>query len=334
MARVGLSRMGRLRAQRARLFVSPAERDELLGLIVSVALTASIGALVTGAANIAIVLLSTATLVGIFGLSSTFQPPRPRLEEALTQLDERTRRGVIASHEIRLNAEDARRRNEEFMAAVSHELRTPLNSIQGFSEVLLSELDGKLTDSQREDIQTISNAGRFLKELIDEVLNISLRRSVRTEDLPLVDIAQLIRETARMLEGQLRTKPIDLEVDLPELPAIRVDARRIRQVLINLGTNAIAYTQQGKVRFGATLNRHEILIRVEDTGVGIAEADLSRIFRAYERVGDNRGKVQGWGLGLAIAREMAQWHGGNIEAHSVPGQGSIFTVRIPIRAPR
>jgi signal transduction histidine kinase len=214
---------------------------------------------------------------------------------------------------------------------VSHELRTPLNSIQGFAQVLLSEIDGPLTASQKEDVDAIGQAGAYLKELIDEVIDASSRRTPAVERLELVDVARTIDEVVRLLEPQRRGKPIAIEIDVaPGVPPVPADPRRIRQILLNLGTNAIKYTREGKVRFVLRATARSVRVAVIDTGPGVAREDHAMIFRAFERVDTNRGRTEGWGLGLAIAREMAQRHGGRIEVESELGKGATFVVTLPL----
>ncbi|AKF10077.1 sensor histidine kinase [Sandaracinus amylolyticus] len=279
---------------------------------------------VYGAARLGRMRRAATTLGGPTLRSVALAQARARLRARLDAL--RTR-----AHEKRRIAERAQRSKEEFLAAVSHELRTPLNSIQGFAEVLLSEIEGPLSPSQREDVEAIHTAGAYLKELVDEVLDSSSRRTPIASRLELVDLAALVREVARLVEVQRRDKPITIEVDIaPDLARVPADARRIRQILLNLGANAVKFTKKGHVRFraegGAT---REVRLAVEDTGPGIAREDLDRIFRTFERVDTNRGRTEGWGLGLAIAREMAQWHGGRIEVQSTVGRGSTFTLVLP-----
>ena len=228
-------------------------------------------------------------------------------------------------------AESAQRGRDEFLAAVSHELRTPLNSILGFTQVLLSEIDGELTDSQREDLEAIRNAGTYLKTLVDEVLDASSRRTPTEIPIERVDVPAIVRDVARMMEAQRRGKPIQIVVEIDDdVPLPMGDARRVRQIVINLASNAVKFTQRGEVRLEVRRVEHELRVVVKDTGKGIAPHDLPRIFRAYERVDSARARTEGWGLGLAIAREMAMWHGGRIDVTSKPREGSTFVLALPL----
>lgn len=233
--------------------------------------------------------------------------------------------------------ESAARERQEFVAAVSHELRTPLNSILGFAQVLLSEIEGPLSPSQREDVDAIRAAGVYLKDLVDEVLDSSVTSSEAAAELELLDVAPIVREVARFLGGQQRRdRMLQLDVDIaPDVPPILADARKIRQILLNLAGNAVKFTRSGTVRLRAYRAADNTLrVAVEDTGPGIAKSDLSRIFRAFERVHTEEGQSEGWGLGLAIARDMAEWHGGRIDVATEIGRGSTFTLILPLVRPQ
>lgn len=232
--------------------------------------------------------------------------------------------------------EGAARERQEFVAAVSHELRTPLNSILGFAQVLLSEIEGPLSPSQREDVDAIRAAGVYLKDLVDEVLDSSVTPSETAAQLEPLDIAPIVREVARLLGAQKRRDPmLQLDIDIaPDVPPILADARKIRQILLNLAGNAVKFTRSGSVRLRAYRTADSLRVAVEDTGPGIATSDLSRIFRAFERVQTEEGQSEGWGLGLAIARDMAEWHGGRIDVATEIGRGSTFTLILPLATPQ
>ena len=257
----------------------------------------------------------------------------PAVGRALVGLRERIRGTITRAQQSRRAAEETQRDKEEFLAAVSHELRTPLNSIQGFAQVLLSEIDGPLTPSQREDVDAISEAGGYLKQLVDEVIDASSRRAPAEARLEAVDLGAVARSVARMIEPQRGDRAISIEVQVDDgVPPVSGDPRRLRQILINLGSNALKFTRAGHVRFHVRREGGAVRVAVEDSGPGIAPEDRERVFRAYERVDTNRGRTEGWGLGLAISREMAQWHGGSIELDSTVGVGSTFTLVLPLEA--
>jgi PAS domain S-box-containing protein len=241
----------------------------------------------------------------------------------------------------RENAEAANRAKSDFLAKMSHELRTPLNSIIGFSQLLEEESFGPLNERQRRYITNVLTSGRQLLDLINDVLDLSKVEAGRME-LSLVHAAPLplLQESLSLFEplaaaGELR---LTLEAE-PQLPAILVDVTRVRQILYNLIGNAIKFTGPGgtiTLRAGPAAPRAPagppmLRVTVHDTGAGIRPEDLERIFREFEQVdSDNVRSQKGTGLGLALARRLAELHGGRIWAESELGRGSSFHVELPI----
>lgn len=280
------------------------------------------------------VLVAGAVLLAA-GAVAGFAGPRSRRDVAsssLAELDARIEAAARARLEMRTRAETAGRFREEFVAAVRHELKTPLNAILGFTQVLLDEIDGPLTPQQREDVVAIRQAGLYLSELVETVL--AEWEPARATPMPLapVDLAALVREVARLLEGQAAAKEdvrVVVELD-PALPRPLGDARRLRQVLINLGTNALRATSRGTVTIGAAPDPEGVRIVVRDTGRGIPADALPYMFEEFSQVGPASSHAGGSGLGLALARDLVHWHDGRIEVDSTPGKGSTFTVVLPL----
>lgn len=260
---------------------------------------------------------------------------------ALTRAFEELRRGYLdqlsrerAAHR---QAQDADRYKSEFLTTVSHELRTPLNAILGFTEVLLAEIEGPLTDGQREDLRMIRASGEHLLALFNNVLEVSALASGRMKLHPEeVDVRELLAEVASLLEGQRHGKPVHISVDAPDdLPTLIADATRLRQIVLNLGTNALKYTAAGKVTLQATAIPDAIRLSVSDTGLGIASQDLPRLFEEFTQVGPHEHTRPGSGLGLSIVQKLTELHGGYVEVQSTLGQGSTFSVTLPlVRPPR
>lgn len=258
-----------------------------------------------------------------------------RAEEAsapLAKLEARIDAAARQRLDMRMRAETAGRFREEFVAAVRHELKTPLNAILGFTQVLLDEIDGPLTPQQREDVAAIRQAGLYLSELVESVLAEWVPD--RETPLPLnpVDVATLVREVARLLEGQAaRKRDVRVLVEIaPELPKPLGDARRLRQVLINLGTNGLRATTRGSVTLAAARDPEGLRITVRDTGTGIPAEMIPRLFEEFSQAGTSSSQVGGSGLGLALTRDLVEWHAGRIEVDSTPGQGSTFSVVLPL----
>lgn len=226
----------------------------------------------------------------------------------------------------------------QFLAAVSHELRTPLNSICGFAQLLLDGVSGQLTEPQSEDIRLIRTGGHQLLGLINDILDISM---IESGELSLsfseADIRMLLEELVSIQQPLVRDKQIDLRVDIPgELPTVTCDRRRINQVLTNLVSNAIKFTEEGSITVRGSFDptKERVLIRVIDTGVGIAPDELDSIFEEYKQVGSLKKRAKGTGLGLAIARSIANHHGGSLSVESIFGEGSTFTLTLPVTPPR
>jgi signal transduction histidine kinase len=231
--------------------------------------------------------------------------------------------------DLRQAAEGASERSA-FLAGLSHELRTPLNAILGFTHVLESEVDGPLDDEARESLGVIKTSGEHLKTLIDDVLDLS---ALETGQLRLnrraVDVRELAEEVVREARATVRDKPVGLAVTGQAGLIAHADARRVRQVLTNLITNAIRATAEGWVTVHVEARGGFIAILVADTGAGIPPEQRDAIFEAYRQGGDARSRRGGTGLGLSIAQRLVGMHGGSIEVESQLGVGSRFTVCLP-----
>jgi signal transduction histidine kinase len=223
----------------------------------------------------------------------------------------------------------------DFLAVMSHELRTPLNTIIGFSEVLLEGLEGPLSPGQHEDLRIIRESGDHLLSLVNDILELSAFHAGQVHaDFVEVDAVEIARAVMDEAEGQLRGKPVRLALRLEsEHLRLRGDARLLRRVLQNLVGNALKFTQRGEVRLDVHRDGDQAVLAVSDTGPGIEPKALATVFEEYRQTGDARTRREGTGLGLAIVRRLAQLHGGDVSASSVVGQGSIFTVRVPIGGP-
>ena len=219
----------------------------------------------------------------------------------------------------------------DFVANVSHELRTPLASIKGYSETLL---DGAMDDRDTlsEFLRVIDRHATRMSRLIDDLLILSrLESHQMTIVSSPIDLGELVSSTAKGFEKQARDKGITLAVTVPqELSKALGDRDRLEQVMVNLLDNAIKYTPSGgKVRVGACQEDGFIRVDVADTGIGIPEADISRIFERFYRVDKARSReLGGTGLGLAIVKHIIQGHNGRLHVESTPGKGSVFSFSI------
>lgn len=226
--------------------------------------------------------------------------------------------------------EKAKRAKDVFLGNVSHELRTPLTSIAGFAEILRSEKAGAVNDRQREMLRIIDENGARLSSLVDDVLAVGELEEERS-NWKTVDLAALVGEIVSLDRGLAEQRNIHIHFDSAGDSHIEGDARRLHHLFSNLVSNAIKYTREGAVRvfIDATKQDH-IVAEVVDTGIGIDEADRSRIFERFFRASnpDTRA-IRGTGLGLAIAKLVCDQHNGRIEVESVRGKGSTFRVLLP-----
>ncbi|MBI3205698.1 MAG: HAMP domain-containing histidine kinase [Myxococcales bacterium] len=217
-----------------------------------------------------------------------------------------------------------------FLAALSHELRTPLNAILGFTDVLLAEVDGPLSADAQENLEVVRAKGEHLRELIDDILELSALESGELElSRELCDLRPIAEDAVREAQINARDKPIVVELR-GEAVTAWVDPRRVRQILGNVVGNAVKFTAEGTVEVVIEAQSERwAVIRVKDTGPGIAPADQATIFEEYRQVGDLAARRAGSGLGLAITRRLVQMHDGTIDLESALGQGSVFRIFLP-----
>lgn len=253
------------------------------------------------------------------------------VDEALGRLQERLDEAERQRHAMRMRAETAGRFREEFVAAVRHELKTPLNAILGFTQVLEEEIDGPLTEQQREDVTAIRQAGQYLTGLVESVLEEWVPDREASMHFGTVDLGPIVRDVARLLEGQTVDKPVAIRVEVAAgLPRPVGDARRLRQVLINLGTNALRATAKGSVTLRAEPHPDGVCVSVVDTGTGIDPEFLPRLFEEFSQGGTTSSQVGGSGLGLALTRDLVESQGGRIELDTEWGKGTTFRVVLPL----
>ena len=239
--------------------------------------------------------------------------------------------------EARKQADEARQLKERFAANISHELRTPLNIIMGFSEVIhLSPevyTEMVLPVTLRRDISQIYQNSRYLLELVDDILDLShIEQTEFTLQLEPTDLFRFLEDFRLSSIDLLNNHPTEFDMDYPtELPVVLIDQVRIRQVLLNLLNNARRYTSQGTIHISVEHNQQQIVFYVADTGIGIAQADLERIFDAYYQVDYKLSRgLGGAGLGLAICKKFIEAHGGIVWVNSELGKGSTFSFTPPV----
>ena len=225
------------------------------------------------------------------------------------------------------------RLKDDFVLTASHELRSPLTSVQGFAELLMLERDS-LTPKQAETVEVILDNCRHLVRLLNDLLDLARSDAGRLAIRPQpTEVAPLIEDVVRTMRAQTEAASQSLGEDVqPGLPQINVEPARIRQILVNLITNAHEYSPEGaSIEVSARAVGAEVEISVSDNGPGIPADQVERIFERFTR-GDAglTQRVGGTGLGLAISKSLVEAHGGSIAVESTPGIGSIFRIRLPI----
>ena len=233
-------------------------------------------------------------------------------------------------------AEKANRIKNNFLANMSHELRTPLNSIIGFSVRSLKSLKGSEYKRVIESLTIIESNGRHLLSLINDILDLSkLEAGKLSIEKEAVDPRQVCEEVVRALSPLAELRNLNLEAQTPPIDCIAADRKRLIQIIMNLVGNGIKFTQQGTVSIEfemKTKNSIEgLCFIIKDTGCGIAQADIPKLFHRFEQLGNNIDTQNiGTGLGLALVQELVDLHQGEISVQSELHQGSTFTVWLPI----
>jgi signal transduction histidine kinase/DNA-binding response OmpR family regulator len=253
-----------------------------------------------------------------------------------------------ASH-ARAAAEQADAAKSSFLSTVSHELRTPLTSVLGFAKIIRRRLEERLfpllpSDDKKivqtknqvlENLGVVVSEGERLTKLIDDVLDLAkIEAGKFTWNMGSVSVEEVIDRavaaTASLFEAKKLTLVRKIE---PDLPTVTGDSDRLIQVVINLISNAVKFTDEGSITCSAALKDGQIVVGVTDSGIGIAPADQPKVFEKFKQVGDTlTDKPKGTGLGLPICKEIVEYHGGSIWVESTPGQGSTFSFSLPIAA--
>ena len=247
------------------------------------------------------------------------------------EISEKERMGETLA-EANQKLKELDRMKSMFIASMSHELRTPLNSIIGFTGITLQEMSGPLNEEQKDNLSRVKRSANHLLALITDVIDISKIESGRIDSFPQAFfLNELVREAVDTIRAQVEDKGMVLEVSVPADVAMFTDRRRLLQCLINLLSNAMKYSEAGKITVAIRSVNESVEIAVNDTGIGIAEADLPKLFEPFERVKSHlQVKAGGTGLGLYLTKKLVtEVLQSEINVRSVQGEGSTFTIRIP-----
>ncbi|HVZ44075.1 MAG TPA: response regulator [Ramlibacter sp.] len=313
--------------------------------------------LAAGSFVLAVLLLENGMLYARLAHAREAERRRARqLQELSTQL--RSANDLLGEKNLQL--QEASRLKSEFLANMSHELRTPLNAVIGFSEVLKDGLIGELSPEQREYITDIYNGGQHLLSLINDILDLSkIEAGQMTLDLEPTAASALFEHSLSIVKERAARRRLTLALDVPTgLGSLQVDPRKTKQIVYNLLSNAVKFTREGgEVTLRARRVSREAMrawtaatptllrmaepsvdcdeylqIEVEDTGIGIAPDDASKLFRMFSQLDSSLGKeAEGTGLGLALVERLARLHGGTVALASTPGSGSDFIAWLPWR---
>ncbi|MFN8527374.1 MAG: HAMP domain-containing sensor histidine kinase [Anaerolineae bacterium] len=254
-----------------------------------------------------------------------------KLEEAARALEAQ----IKEAHEAREQAERADRVKSAFLASMSHELRTPLNSVINYTKFVLKGMMGEVTPRQTETLTKVVDSSFHLLALINDVLDMS---KIEAGALNLfiednIDVGGIIRAAADATKPMLEGKPVEMVVKIePDLPLIRADRQRVRQIILNVLSNACKFTESGSITVEARREGEQLRISIQDTGVGIAAEDTNKVFVPFKQTDSGLRKGSGTGLGMPISASLAEAHGGKLWFESEVGHGSTFFLRLPLQA--
>ncbi|MEJ8305580.1 hybrid sensor histidine kinase/response regulator [Saccharibacillus sacchari] len=220
---------------------------------------------------------------------------------------------------------------DEFMANTSHELRTPLHGIINIARSMLEGAAGPVSAKQRENLAMVMTTGQRLSLLVGDILDFSNLKDGRIRlDVRTLHLTSVVRSVIEVMTYTLEDKPIRIVQECPEdLPGVRMDEDRLRQILYNLLGNAVKYTERGEIRISAYADGDQVRVEVADTGIGIERERWPDIFRRFERTDEALG-MEGTGLGLSITRQLVELGGGRIWLDSTPGEGTTFFFTLPV----
>ena len=270
-----------------------------------------------------------------------------KLESYNRTLEQKVKERTLELKEANRKLEEADRIKTEFLSTVSHELRTPLAAVLGFAKIISKRFDNVIFPNLRLDedtvrasvlkvktnINTIISEGERLTDLINDLLDVTKIEAGKVEwEMKPVSVAEIIKLASDITSSTFEQHGLELECDVEDdLPEITGDKYRLEQVLINLFSNAIKFTENGYIRCRAWMINSEILISVKDTGEGINKDDQESVFEKFRQVSIvPKDKPRGTGLGLPICKEIVNRHGGRIWVESEPGKGSTFSFTLPV----
>jgi len=296
-----------------------------------------------GRTRLGVPLLKNGRVTGVLVLGkNTYDAPFSDREVELVQTF--AKQAVLAIENVELfneiqqksrELEVANRHKSEFLANMSHELRTPLNAVIGFSEVLAQGIFGEVNEKQQEYLEDILSSGKHLLSLINDILDLSKIEAGRMELEPTeFSIANALESGVMIVRERAARHGIRVQATVEQnVPPVVADERKVKQILFNLLSNAVKFTPDGgRIDVRVAAANGDVRIDVQDTGIGIAPDDQTRIFQEFQQVGRERSR-EGTGLGLTLTKRYVELHGGRIWVESTPGKGSTFSFTLPLHRP-
>lgn len=274
----------------------------------------------------------------IVGAIETLQDvtERKQAEMALTkayeEMEQRVAERTRDLTEANLKLKELDRLKSLFIASMSHELRTPLNSIIGFTGIILMGMAGELTEEQRKQLTMVKNNAHQLLALINDVIDVSKIEAgsveLLIEEFDLITLVQELKDSFTLATDD---KGLEMTLTMPDTLIIKSDERRTKQIITNLVSNAVKFTDNGKIALKVVKEDRMAEVSVEDTGIGIKEEDMDRLFLAFSRIHVDGVLIrEGTGLGLYLSKKIANFLGGELTAKSEFGRGSTFTFTVPL----
>ncbi len=255
------------------------------------------------------------------------------LQKARDTLEIKVMERTEELHDANIRLKELGSLKSAFISSMSHELRTPLNSIIGFTGIMLQGMAGELTGEQRRQLTIVKKSGDHLLALISDVIDVSRIEANHIElDVKEFDFSDMVRDVRDSFKVTIDEKGLKLVLEVPEKLMVESDERRMKQVIMNLVSNAVKFTDEGAIKIRVVEVHGKVEVAVEDTGIGLKDEDMTRLFKQFSRIlVEGRQIEKGTGLGLYISKKVSELLGGEVKVESTFGVGSTFTVVFPLR---